>query len=55
MAMKYDSMRTPASAFRRRVAVANCDRAHHLEAAADALLLASLKLRDHVLGDLILA
>lgn len=29
--------------------------AHHLEAAADALLLASLKLRDHVLGDVMLA
>ncbi|HUH85943.1 MAG TPA: DUF47 family protein, partial [Stellaceae bacterium] len=29
--------------------------AHHLEAAADALLHASLQLRDHVLGDVILA
>jgi uncharacterized protein Yka (UPF0111/DUF47 family) len=29
--------------------------AHHLEGAADALLRASLRLRDHVLGDVILA
>jgi uncharacterized protein Yka (UPF0111/DUF47 family) len=29
--------------------------AHHLEAAADALLRASLKLRDHVMGDVMLA
>ena len=29
--------------------------AHHLEAAADALLHASLKLRDHILGDVIVA
>jgi hypothetical protein len=29
--------------------------AHHLEAAADALLRASLKLRDHILGDVMFA
>jgi hypothetical protein len=29
--------------------------AHHLEAAADALLHASLKLRDHIIGDVMFA